>query len=106
MVAKLKVKTTEQKKEIQDIQEQKTLQLQEKENEFEKIIDEKNEIIAHLNGKLDAALAAKAKSQKLKWSIKKNQNTANTKKMRGIFSQEFQNLKMMLKASKRKLKFF
>ena len=70
MVAKLKVKTTEQKKEIQDIQEQKTLQLQEKENEFEKIIDEKNEIIAHLNGKLDAALAAKAKSQNLKWYYK------------------------------------
>ena len=93
MVAKLKVKTNEQKKEIQDIQEQKTLKLQEKENEFEKIIDEKNEIIAHLNGKLDAALAAKAKSQKLKWYYKEKSKHSKHKENEGHLLSKISELK-------------
>ena len=85
--AKLKEKANEQKKEIQDIQEQTALQLQEKEREYEEIIDEKNEIIINLNSKLDAALAAKSKSQKLKWYYKdKAKHGKNQKNERHLLS--------------------
>ena len=47
---------------------------------YEGIIDEKNEIIIHLNDKLDSALEAKTKPQRLKWYYK---NKARTIKGKG-----------------------
>ena len=62
MNLKLKELSDEQQEQIKT----KEKELKSQEGMYEEMIDEKNEIIMNVNDKLDAALEAKTKAQKLK----------------------------------------
>ena len=71
MNLKLTEKSKQQEEEFEFLQEDKGRDAE----MYEGIIDEKNEIIIHFNDKLDAALEAKTKIQRLKWCYKDKART-------------------------------
>ncbi|CAB3978960.1 Hypothetical predicted protein [Paramuricea clavata] len=83
MNRKLKEMSQQQQEEI----EKKESELKAQEEQYEEMIDEKNEIIICLNEKLDSALEAKSKAQKLKSYYKVRNRSFQGKDVNGhLFS--------------------